>query len=112
MKFKQTVHEACEAVGVLGVEVREHLAREVPSKVLLRRAKDVVLISGPTGAGKEITAAVCHRAARAALGREGELVSINCANLSGGLFESELFGHRRGAFTGADREFTGLIERA
>ncbi|MEM6532363.1 MAG: sigma 54-interacting transcriptional regulator [Myxococcota bacterium] len=112
MRFSDSVHDACEALGVLGGEVREHLAREIPAKVLLRRAKDVVLISGPTGAGKEVTAAVCHRAAEHALGRDGDLVSINCANLTGGLFESELFGHRRGAFTGADREFTGLVDRA
>ncbi|MEL6545172.1 MAG: sigma 54-interacting transcriptional regulator [Myxococcota bacterium] len=109
---KTAIQDACDALGVIGDEVREHLTREIPSKVLLRRGTDVVLISGATGAGKEVAAAVCHRSAQTVLGRTGELVPVNCANLSGGLFESELFGHRRGAFTGADRDFGGLIERS
>ncbi len=112
MEPQTAIFEACDALGVIGPEVRDHLAREVPRKILLRKGRDVVLISGPTGAGKEVAAAVCHHAARRVLGRRGELVPVNCANLSGGLFESELFGHRRGAFTGADRDFGGLIERA
>lgn len=112
MEPQSAIYSACDALGVIGDEVRDHLAREIPSKVLLRRGRDVVLISGPTGAGKEVAAAVCHASARAVLGRRGELVPVNCANLTGGLFESELFGHRRGAFTGADRDFGGLIERA
>jgi transcriptional regulator with PAS, ATPase and Fis domain len=53
-----------------------------------------------------------HEAARRVLGRDGELVAVSCANLSGGLFESELFGYRRGAFTGAERDFEGLLGRA
>ncbi len=112
MQSKQAVFAACEKLGVIGPDVREHLEAEVPTKVILRRARDVVLISGPTGSGKEVSASVCHEAAYQALGRAGAMVPVNCANLRGGLFESELFGHRRGAFTGAERDFGGLLEQA
>lgn len=112
MDARATIESACDTVGVIGSEIRTHLARELHSKVLLRHASDVVLLTGETGAGKEMTAAVCHEAARIGLGRSGKLVELNCATLSGSLFESELFGHRRGAFTGADKDFGGLVERA
>jgi DNA-binding NtrC family response regulator len=112
MEAKATIESACDRVGVVGSQMRTHLVRELHSKVLLRRARDVVLLTGETGAGKEMTAAVCHEAARDALDRSGELVELNCATLSGSLFESELFGHKRGAFTGADKDYGGLIDRA
>jgi two-component system response regulator AtoC len=79
---------------------------------LARRAarSDVtVLITGETGSGKEVVAAEIHRAsARAA----GPYVRINCASIPETLIESELFGHERGAFTGADKRRIGFIERA
>jgi len=67
-----------------------------------------VLISGPTGTGKEGIARLIH-AAGAALGtRTGELVAFSCAGLQETLAESELFGFEKGAFTGADRRRDGL----
>ena len=67
------------------------------------------LITGPTGSGKELAARALHELSPA---RTGKLVSLNCSAVVDTLFESELFGHVRGAFTGADRDKTGLFEHA
>lgn len=68
-----------------------------------------VLIVGPTGTGKELAAQAVH-AWR--YGRGESFVAVNCAALTANLLESELFGHVRGSFTGADRDKTGLFEAA
>jgi DNA-binding NtrC family response regulator len=70
---------------------------------------ETVLICGESGTGKELVARALHAASRRA-GRP--LVSLNCPALSPQLAESELFGHRRGAFTGADADRTGRFESA
>lgn len=66
------------------------------------------LISGQTGTGKELVAQALHRLSRV----KGRFVVLNCSAVVETLFESELFGHVKGAFTGADRDKPGLFEHA
>ncbi len=67
-----------------------------------------VLILGPTGSGKELAARELHQRS----GRTGALVAVNCSAFAEGLLESELFGHVKGAFTGAHQDRRGAIEMA
>jgi DNA-binding NtrC family response regulator len=82
--------------------LREMIARVGPTEA-------TVLITGETGTGKELVARAIHKASERAA---RPLVSVNCAAFTETLLESELFGHEKGAFTGADRIRHGLFETA
>jgi transcriptional regulator with GAF, ATPase, and Fis domain len=93
--------------GIVGVSpamqaVYARLDRIIPSA-------EPVILQGETGTGKELVARLIHeRGPRSA----HEFVAVNCAGLAESLLESELFGHERGAFTGASRARAGLLELA
>lgn len=105
---------------------RDHLALEqrflndlmagspAMSKVLkfamkIATTTSTVLIGGESGTGKEFFARIIHRMSQR---YEGRFVPMNCGAIQDTLFESEFFGHRKGAFTGADRDKSGLVEEA
>lgn len=68
-----------------------------------------VLVQGESGSGKELVALALHRNSRRA---EGPLVVVNCAAIAPTLLEAELFGYKKGAFSGADRDHPGLFQQA
>jgi DNA-binding NtrC family response regulator len=72
------------------------------------KSREPVLVTGETGAGKELIARAVHKVS----GRKGEFVSVNVAGLDDTMFSDTLFGHSRGAFSGADGARSGLIARA
>jgi formate hydrogenlyase transcriptional activator len=77
--------------------------------MIVAETNATVLLLGETGTGKDLIAHAIHRASKR---RKRAMVSLNCAAIPTGLLESELFGHERGAFTGAVRQKTGRLEMA
>ncbi len=73
------------------------------------RFDSTVLVTGESGTGKELVAQGIHRESER---RSGPMVPVNCASIPESLMESELFGHVKGAFTGADKDKKGLFEAA
>jgi two-component system, NtrC family, response regulator AtoC len=94
--------------GIDGIVGQSAAIREVESLVARVSKRDVaVCILGESGTGKELIARAIHRQSPR---RAKPFTAVNCAALPENLVESELFGHVRGAFTGADRDRAGLIE--
>ncbi|MEM9367855.1 MAG: sigma-54 dependent transcriptional regulator [Planctomycetota bacterium] len=93
--------------GLIGTHESIESLRRLVGKVA--PTESTVLIRGETGCGKELVAHSIHQASTRA---DRPMVAVNCGALPENLIESELFGHRKGAFTGADAARTGLFEVA
>ena len=101
------LHARYDFTQILGEApvLREALARAAQ----VAPTESTVLVTGESGTGKELVARAIHHASARA---DGPFVAVNCAALPDTLLESELFGHERGAFTGADRQKPGRFELA
>ena len=107
LKLENELLESFEFDGMIG---RSPLMLELISQI--RRIAPhfrSVLVTGPTGVGKELVARALHRLSP---GQKGNFVALNCSSISEALAESELFGHVKGAFTGALQDKVGIFEYA
>jgi DNA-binding NtrC family response regulator len=105
--LKRTIAGDNETFGMIGRDPRMHQIFETIRTAAPSDAS--VLIEGESGTGKELIATAFHAQSQRA---DGPFIRINCAALPNELIESELFGYKKGAFTGADRDKRGLIEAA
>ncbi len=106
-RLRSALAENTRPDGIIG---NSRIMYDVYTRINQVAASDTtVLIRGESGTGKELVAAAIHYNS---VRRDKPLVKVNCAQLSESLFESELFGHEQGAFTGAARRRIGLLEEA
>lgn len=97
----------CAELRIVGDH--ELFLRELKTAFTMAEYDSPILLLGETGAGKEVFARLIHRASKRAA---KPFVTANCAAFAETLIESQLFGHRKGAFTGADRDHKGCFEEA
>lgn len=118
-KIRDALAQAMPPVGEEGDEAEEWrralLTRSSAMEDVLERARLIangdasILIRGASGTGKEVLARAVHRGSARA---DGPFVAVNCGAIPESLLESELFGHRKGAFTGATSDHQGLVQAA
>jgi len=99
--------DVCDNIGMVG---NSPAMKDLRTRICqVASTEETVLICGESGTGKELVARAVHRLSNR---KDGPLISINCPAISPQLTESELFGHRRGAFTGAEEDRVGRFEMA
>jgi len=94
-----------EKYGLIGDYFRNEI---IPDIEKIAKTKVSVFISGESGTGKELVAHAIHKAS----GRSGDFVVVNCGAIPENLLESTLFGHKKGAFTGAISNSPGKVQEA
>jgi DNA-binding NtrC family response regulator len=105
--LRRAVEERAELQGIVGTSAGMRRVFELVERVAPTRL--TVAIQGESGTGKELVAQAIHALSPRA---NREFLAVNCAALPEGLLQSELFGHRKGSFTGADSDREGLFQRA
>ena len=106
-RIQEKAEDAYAAEAVLG---RGHAVQRLRELMLkLSQSESTVLITGESGTGKELAAKVIHYQSKR---KGGPLVAVNCAAIPEALLEAELFGHEKGAFTGAHQQRMGRFESA
>lgn len=113
------VHDARTKPGPRGARVLDQFGQlrgsSPPMRRLFRILRKVaptntsIMLFGESGTGKELVASTLHQMSEAA---DGPFVAVNCAAIPKELFESELFGHEKGSFSGAEKQHSGFFERA
>lgn len=110
VEVRRLRRELSYQIGPIPLMGESELMRQVFAWIeKVSQTDSTVLLTGESGTGKELVARAIHEASTL---REGPFVAVNCAALSPSLLENELFGHVKGAFTGADRDRPGLFEAA
>jgi DNA-binding NtrC family response regulator len=105
--LRRRLNQVDAGVGVIGQSPAMRKAMDLAEKVAPSKAS--VVITGQSGTGKEMIARAIHQLSPR---REKPFIAINCSAIPAGLMESEMFGHERGAFTGADQRQLGAWELA
>lgn len=106
-KDQNNIQKSSGTVEIIGNSPAIQSAKRLAEKVAVTDA--TVLLTGETGTGKEVFAHVIHQKSPRS---KGNFVALNCSAFSKDLLESELFGHKKGAFTGAVSDKKGLVEEA
>jgi len=110
LKMKEATHRYEELFQFGRIIGKSHVMQDVFSSIKVSAASEsTILIQGESGTGKELVAHAIHSDSER---RDKPLVTVNCSALSESLLESELFGHIKGAFTGAIRDRAGRFEEA
>jgi PAS domain S-box-containing protein len=110
LEVEELKNELCQEYGYMGILGTSPIMKSLCEQIRNAAASEApVMICGESGTGKELVAHAIHRLSKR---NKGPFVKVNCAALNEHLLESELFGHVRGAFTGAIRDRKGRFEAA